>query len=42
MTARIEDAGGATLVESSALFLRLPADEEARVAAALGWDAIPR
>lgn len=33
---------GDVLVEASALFLRLPPEEEARVAAALGWDRIPR
>jgi acyl-coenzyme A thioesterase PaaI-like protein len=40
--AALAGADGAVLVEASALFLRLPVDEEARVAAALGWDAIPR
>ena len=40
--ARVQDAEGVTLAEASALFLRLPPDEESRVAAALGWDAIPR
>ncbi len=39
---RVQDESGATLAEASALFLRLPPEEESRVAAALGWDAIPR
>jgi uncharacterized protein (TIGR00369 family) len=39
---RVEDATGDTVAEASALFLRLPPAEEARVAAALGWDRIPR
>lgn len=38
----VEDTDGHRLAEASALFLRLPPDEEARVASALGWDAIPR
>lgn len=40
--AALAGSGGGVLVEASALFLRLPPDEEARLAAALGWDAIPR
>lgn len=35
--ASIEDASGETLVEASALFLRLPAEEEQRMAASIGW-----
>lgn len=35
--ARLEDASGDVLVEASALFLRLPAEEEARMAASIGW-----
>jgi len=40
VAATVSDADGAVLAESDALFLRLPPEEEARVAAALGWDAI--
>jgi len=40
--AAIAAADGSVLVESSALFLRLPPEEEARVASALGWADIPR
>lgn len=40
--AAIADGDGAVLVESSALFLRLPPAEEERVALALGWADIPR
>ena len=40
--AAIADQDGAVLVESSALFLRLPPAEEGRVALALGWANIPR
>ncbi len=40
--AGVEDADATTLAEASALFLRLPPEEESRVASALGWDAIPR
>ena len=40
--AAIADQDGAVLVESSALFLRLPPAEEERVALALGWANIPR
>jgi uncharacterized protein (TIGR00369 family) len=34
----IEDAEGNRLVEASALFLRVPTDEEERLLGALGWD----
>ena len=40
--AAIADPDGTVLVESSALFLRLPPAEEERVALALGWANIPR
>ena len=40
--AAIAGPDGSVLVESSALFLRLPAEEEQRVAQALGWADIPR
>ncbi len=40
--AAVAGPDGSVLVEASALFLRLPPAEEARVAAALGWDRIPR
>ncbi|MDA0815346.1 MAG: PaaI family thioesterase [Chloroflexi bacterium] len=40
--AAVAGPDGTVLVEASALFLRLPPDEEARIAAALGWDRIPR
>ncbi len=40
--AAVAGRGGAVLVESSALFLRLPPEEEQRVAQALGWADIPR
>lgn len=40
--AAIAGPDGAVLVESSALFLRLPPEEEQRVAQALGWSDIPR
>ncbi|MEX2446596.1 MAG: PaaI family thioesterase [Dehalococcoidia bacterium] len=39
--ATLDDANGDRLAESSALFLRLAPDDEARMAAALGWDVIP-
>jgi uncharacterized protein (TIGR00369 family) len=38
--ATVSQPDGTVLAESTALFLRLPPEEEARVAAALGWDAI--
>ena len=38
--AAIAGPDGSVLVEASALFLRLPPEEEARVVSALGWDAI--
>lgn len=34
----IEDSDGAVLVESTALFLRVPAEDEAELLSALGWD----
>ena len=40
--AAIAGPDGSVLVESSALFLRLPAEEEQRVAQALGWADIRR
>ncbi|MGE3960267.1 MAG: PaaI family thioesterase [Dehalococcoidia bacterium] len=40
--AAIAGPDGTVLVEASALFLRLPAEEEQRVAQALGWADIPR
>jgi uncharacterized protein (TIGR00369 family) len=40
--ATIDDASGARLVEGAGLFLRFPPDEEARVRAAVGWDAPER
>ncbi len=40
--AAIVDLEGTVLVESSALFLRLPPEEERRVALALGWAKISR
>jgi len=39
--ATVDDADGARLAEASALFLRLPPEDEARMAAALGWDIVP-
>lgn len=39
--ATVADSAG-VLAQASALFLRLPPEDEAGVAAALGWDAIPR
>jgi uncharacterized protein (TIGR00369 family) len=36
----IATLAGDRLVESTALFLRLPPEEEARVARALGWDTL--
>ena len=36
----IEDVDGGRLVESSALFLRVPADDEARLIGELGWDIV--
>lgn len=38
--ATIEDAEGARLVETSALFLRLPADQESTMIGELGWDVV--
>lgn len=40
--AAIADSEGTVLVESTALFLRLPPAEEQRVALALGWADMPR
>ena len=34
----IEDRDGSVLVESTALFLRVPAEDEAELLGALGWD----
>jgi uncharacterized protein (TIGR00369 family) len=34
----IEDASGARLAEASALFLRLPSEQEREVMAAIGWE----
>lgn len=42
VAAAVAGPDGSVLVEASALFLRLPPDEEVRIAAALGWDRIPR
>jgi uncharacterized protein (TIGR00369 family) len=39
--ATIEDTDGNRLVESSALFLRVPADEEQQLLGQLGWDVGP-
>lgn len=39
--ATIEAETGECLAEASGLFLRLAGEEEARVARALGWDAVP-
>lgn len=36
--ARAENAEGKTLVESTALFLRMPPEDETRLLAELGWD----
>lgn len=41
VAATVDAADGARLAEATALFLRLAPDEEARMAAALGWDAVP-
>lgn len=37
VAARVEDAGGAALAEATALFLRLPPDEEIRMLQQIGW-----
>ncbi len=39
--ASVDAADGARLAEAEALFMRLPSDDEARMAAALGWDVVP-
>ena len=41
VAATVDDAAGARLAEAEALFLRLPPEEEARMASALGWDVVP-
>ena len=41
VAATVDAADGARLAEAEALFLRLPPGEEARMAAALGWDVVP-
>ena len=39
--ATVDDAEGVRLAEATALFMRLPLEDEARMAAALGWDVVP-
>jgi acyl-coenzyme A thioesterase PaaI-like protein len=39
--ASLANAGGDRLVEATSLYLSMSGDEESRVLAAMGWDAIP-
>lgn len=39
--ATLANAGGDLLVEASSLYLRMGAEDEARVLASMGWDGIP-